>query len=112
MAITLGKDGGTAIPAVGGVTVGSVISATFTDERELIDVTNRTNIGGSAGAPGYRVQVGGFRTRTWEIETHDPTSLITALEAAPASGQYTVMSVVENVTLDGAVTYTVTAKEA
>lgn len=112
MAITLGKDGATSIPAFDGNTVGSIISATYTDERELIDTTNRDNIGGSAGAPGYRVQVAGFRTKTWEIETHDPTSLITALESAPTSGQFTVMSVTENVTLDGAVTYTVTAKQA
>ena len=44
MAITLGKDG--AAPPFGV----DIISATFTEECEVIDVTNRTNEGGATGA--------------------------------------------------------------
>lgn len=103
MAISLGKDG--AAPPFGT----DVISATYTDEKEVIDVTNRQNVGGTTGNPGYRAYDVGFITRTWEIECHDPTGLITSLEAQ-ASG-WSVMSVTENVSIDGAKTYTVTARE-
>jgi hypothetical protein len=104
MAITLGKDAVTAPPFGEGI-----ISATFTEECETVDISNRSNVGGSAGAPGRRVSRAGFVTKTWEIECHDPDGLITSLTAA-GSG-FSVMSVTENISIDGAVTYNVTAKE-
>jgi hypothetical protein len=104
MAITLGKDASSSPPFGTGI-----ISATYTEECETIDVSNRANIGGSAGAPGKKVAKAGFTTKMWEIECHDPTSLISSLEAA-GSG-FTVMSVTENIGIDGAVTFNVTAKE-
>ena len=105
MAITLGKD--VTAPPVGE----GIISATFTEECETVDVSNRSNIGGSAGAPGRKVSRAGFVTKTWEIECHDPDGLITSLNAAGTSGSYSVMSVSENVGIDGAVTYSVSLKE-
>lgn len=104
MAITLGKDAGSAPPFGTGI-----ISATYTEECESIDVSNRSNIGGSAGLPGMRVSKAGFVSKTWEIECHDPTNLISALETDVTG--WTVMSVAENIGLDGAVTFTVTARE-
>ena len=103
MAISLGKDA--SAPPVGE----GIISATFTEECETIDISNRANIGGSAGAPGRKVARAGFVTKTWEIECHDATSLISSLETA-GSG-FSVMSVTENIGIDGAVTFNVTAKE-
>jgi hypothetical protein len=104
MAIALGKDASSSPPFGSGI-----ISATFTEECETIDISNRSNVGGSAGAPGRKVAKAGFVTKTWEIECHDPSSLISSLEAA-GSG-FTVMSVTENIGVDGAVTFNVTAKE-
>jgi len=104
MAITLGKDASSSPPFGSGI-----ISATYTQECETIDISNRGNIGGSAGAPGRKVARAGFTVRTWEIECHDPASLVTSLEAS-GSG-FSVMSVTENIGIDGAVTYNVTAKE-
>jgi hypothetical protein len=104
MAIALGKDAASSPPFGTGI-----ISATYTEECETIDVSNRANIGGSSGAPGKKVAKAGFTTKTWEIECHDPALLITSLEAA-GSG-FTVMSVTENIGIDGAVTFNVTAKE-
>jgi len=105
MAIKLGKDGDA--PPFGT----DVISATYTEEAESIDITNRTNDGGSTGAPGYRCYDAGFVTKTWEIECHDATGLVTALETNTATDDFIVMSVTENVSIDGAVTYTVTCRE-
>jgi hypothetical protein len=105
MAISLGKDA--ASPPFGE----GIISATFTEECETVDVSNRSNIGGSANAPGRRVSRAGFVTKTWEIECHDPDGLISSLNAAGTAGQFSVMSVTENIGIDGAVTYNVTAKE-
>ena len=105
MGIVLGKDGD-APPKVS-----NVITATFTEEAEAVDITNRDNEGGAAGAPGHRMHAAGLKNRTWEVECHNPAGLITDLEANASSG-YHVMNVGENVTLDGAVTYTVTLKEA
>jgi hypothetical protein len=105
MAISLGKDA--SAPPFGE----GIISATFTEECETVDVSNRSNIGGSAGAPGRRVSKAGFVTKTWEIECHDPDGLITSLTAAGTAGSFSIMSVTENVGIDGAVTYNVTAKE-
>lgn len=104
MAISLGKDASSSPPFGAGV-----ISATYTQECETIDISNRSNIGGAAGAPGRKVSKAGFVTKTWEIECHDPASLITNLEAA-GSG-WAVMNVTENIGVDGAVTFSVTAKE-
>ena len=104
MAISLGKD--SSAPPFGT----GIISATYTEECETIDVSNRANIGGSSGAPGKKVAQAGFVTKTWEIECHDPASLITSLEAAGSS--WSVMSVTENINVDGApVTFNVTVKE-
>jgi hypothetical protein len=104
MAITLGKDG--TAPPFGT----DVISATYTEESEVIDVTNRTNKGGTSGNPGYRAYKAGLTSKLWEIECHDASGLITALEQNAASG-FTVMGVTENIGIDGAVTFTVTARE-
>jgi hypothetical protein len=105
MAISLGKD--QSAPPFGE----GIISATFTEECETIDISNRSNIGGSADAPGRKVSKAGFVTKTWEIECHDPDGLVASLNAAGTSGSYSVMSVTENVSIDGAVTYNVTLKE-
>jgi hypothetical protein len=105
MAITLGKDG--SAPPVGE----GIISATFTEECETVDISNRSNIGGSAGAPGRKVSRAGFVTKTWEIECHDPDGLLTSLNAAGTSGSYTVMSISENISTEGAITYSVSLKE-
>jgi hypothetical protein len=106
MAISLGKDAASAPPFGEGI-----ISASFTEECETIDVSNRSNVGGSSGAPGRRVSRAGFVTKTWEIECHDPDGLITSLTAAGTAGSFSIMSVSENIGVDGAVTYNVTAKE-
>jgi len=102
MAISLGKDG-TSPPFGAGI-----ISATYTEECDTIDISNRSNIGGATG-PGRKVAKAGFVTKTWEIECHDSSSLITNLESAGTS--FSVMSVTENIGIDGAVTFNVTAKE-
>jgi hypothetical protein len=105
MAISLGKDG--AAPPFGG----GIISASYTEEQEVIDVTNRDNCGGSSGNPGYKANMAGFTTKTWEIECHDADGLIASLESQCTAGAFSVMSVSENIGVDGAVTFTVTAKE-
>jgi hypothetical protein len=105
MAITLGKAG--AAPPFGT----DVISATFTEECEVVDVTNRTNAGGGSSSPGFREFKAGLQSRTWEIECHDASGLVTALESNAATSEFIVMGVTENVSIDGAVTYTVTARE-
>jgi hypothetical protein len=103
MAIALGKDH-TAPPFGTGV-----ISATFTTEQELVDVTNRDNAG--AGDVGYRANKAGFKAETWEIECHDPAGLVASLTAQMTNGQWSVMSVAENVAVDGATTFTVTCRK-
>lgn len=102
MAITLGKDHST--PPFGA----GIISATYTEEVETVDISNRDNVGGGVG---YKQSAAGFTTKTWEIECHDAAGVVASLEANPTSG-FTVMSVSENIGVDGAVTYSVTAKEA
>ena len=103
MAIVLGKDG--SAPPFGT----DIISATYTEECEVIDITNRNNEGGASGGPGYRTFKPGFTTKTWEIEFHDASCLITSLTANSSSFQ--VMSVTENISIDGAVTFSVTLRE-
>jgi|688.fasta_scaffold228451_4 hypothetical protein len=111
MAITLGKDG-TGIPTpTGGNAIEGVISATYTEECETIDISNRSNVGGTSGTPGRKASKAGFTTKTWEIECHDPDGLLASLNAAGTSGSYSVMSVSEAVSIDGAVVYSVTLKE-
>jgi len=105
MAIALGKVGTT--PPFGT----DIISATYTEECEAIDVTNRTNAGGSGTTPGFREHMAGFESRTWEIECHDASGLVTALNTNTATSDFIVMGVTENVSIDGAVTFTVTARE-
>jgi hypothetical protein len=104
MAIELGWKAGTAPP------FGTdVISATFTEEVETIDISNRSNVG--SGAVGQRAYKTGFKATTWEIECHDATGLVAALESNTATNGYIVTSVTENISIDGAVTFTVTARE-
>lgn len=102
---TLGKDQSDAPPFGGS----GIISASYSQECEVVDISNRGNVGGSPGAPGHKATKAGFTTKTWEIETHDASGLVSALESAGTG--FTVMSVSENIAIDGAITYTVTAKE-
>jgi hypothetical protein len=103
MAITLGKEG--TAPPFGT----NVISATYTEECEVVDITNRDNCGGATGAAGYRAYEAGFTTKMWEIECHDASGLITSLTSN--SSGFQVMSVTENIGIDGAVTFTVSCRE-
>jgi hypothetical protein len=105
MAITLGKDG--SAPPFGT----DVISATYTEEVEIIDVTNRTNKGGTSGNPGFRAYKSGLTSKLWEIECHNATGLLTALQSNTPTSSFLVMGITENISIDGAVTYTVTARE-
>jgi len=105
MAITLGKNQPDAPPFGGS----GIISASLTQECDTIDISNRGNVGGAAGAPGRKAFKAGFVKKTWEIETHDVTGLVTSLEAAGTG--FSVMSVTENISIDNAITYTVTAME-
>lgn len=100
MAIALGRNG--TAPPVGS----NVISASYTEETETVDISNRTNTTG-----GFKAMKTGFTTKTWEIECHDAGSLITDLTGAGTEGSFNVMSVTENIAVDGAVTYSVTAKQ-
>ena len=102
MAVTLGKDGGA--PPFGE----GIISATYTEECETVDISNRGNVGTGAGRKVFRA---GFTTKMWEVECHDPDGVIASLEAANPTG-FTVMSVTENNGIDGAVTYSLSIKEA
>lgn len=101
MAITLGRNG--AAPAFGT----EIISATYSEECEVVDISNRSNT-----TSGYKASAAGFVTKTWEIECHDPGGAIADLTAAGTAGSFTVMSVAETASVDGAITYTITAKEA
>lgn len=103
MAITLGK--ASAAPPFGN----DVISATYTEEVEVIDVSNRANVG--TGTVGYRAFDAGFTSRTWEIECHDATGVLAALGSNTATSDFVVMGVTENIGIDGAVTFTITARE-
>jgi hypothetical protein len=103
MAIALGKNG--TAPPFGT----DVISASYTEECEVIDITNRTNASGAGPTP--RIFKAGFESRVWEIECHDASGLIAALETNTATADFIVMNVSENISIDGAVTFTVTARE-
>ena len=97
MAVTLGRSGET--PPVGT----NIISATYTEECDTIDITNRSNSGGK------KISSAGFVTKTWEIECHDATGLVTSLDST-ASG-FSATSITENISVDGAITFSVTLKE-
>lgn len=102
MGIALGK-AGTAPPF--GV---DVISATYTEEAEVIDITNRTNAGTGVGYRQFKV---GFTSKLWEIECHDAGSVISQLTSNTATSNFVVMGVTENINIDGPVTFTITARE-
>jgi hypothetical protein len=103
MAITLGFKAASAPP------FGTdVISATYTEEAEVVDVSNRSNVG--TGTVGYRAFDTGFKSQTWEIECHDATGVMAQLVSNTATSNFVVMGVTENVSIDGAVTYTITAR--
>ena len=104
MAITLGKSS-SATPPFGT----DVISATYTEEAEVIDVSNRNNVG--TGAVGHRAFDTGFKSKLWEIECHDATGVLAQLTSNTATSNFVVMGVTENIGIDGAVTFTITARE-
>lgn len=100
---TLGRSGTLAAP------YGSnIINVTKTEEAEAVDVSNRSNTSGTSG--GYKVSRAGFKSVTWEIECHSPGAAMTDLLDANTDYGVTVISVTENINVDGAVTYTITAK--
>lgn len=99
MAITLGKDGAT-VP--GAVTDTNVISATYTESCDTIDISNRGNIG-----DGYKATAAGFVTKSWSIECHDSSALMETVVGNVQTSGMQVTSVSENAAIDGAVTYTV-----
>lgn len=105
MAITLGK-AGSGVPTVAG---DNIVSASLTTEADVIDVTSRST--SSDGNPAYREYKVGLTSETWEIECYDPTGVLTSLQAQLVSGAYGVMSVSENVNLDGPVTYTLSLRK-
>lgn len=100
MAISLGR-------SASGAPVGTnIISASYTEECEVIDVSNRSNTSG-----GFKIGQAGFTTKTWEVECHDASALVAGMSGVGTEGSFNVMSVTENISIDGAVTYSVTAKE-
>lgn len=103
MGIVLGKDG--TAPPFGT----DIISATYTEEAEVIDISNRSNIG--TGAIGYRQFKTGFTSKLWEIECHDATGVIAQLNSNTPTSDFIVMSVTETVGIDGAITFTISARE-
>lgn len=84
----------------------NIISATYTEECDVIDISNRDNT-----LSGYKASEAGMVTKTWEIECHDPSGAISDL-TNDASGGFTVMGVTESASVDGVQTFTITAKEA
>lgn len=100
MAVTLGRNGTLTSPYGD-----NIINVTKTQESEAVDVSNRTNT-----SAGYKVSQAVFKVVTWEIECHDPGAAMTDLLDANADNSVTVMGVTENIGIDGAVTFTITAK--
>lgn len=100
MAVTLGRNGSLTAPFGG-----NIINVTKTTETEAVDVSNRSNT-----TDGYKVSQAGFKTVTYEIECHDPGTAMTDLLDANSDGGCTVTNVTENIGVDGAVTFTITAK--
>ena len=104
MAITLGRAGGTPTGSNGAT---GIISVTWTQEAEAVDVTHRGLVGATGIA--YKASTGGFITNTAQIECLDATAVISSL--ASAGTGFIVTNVVENQPLDGPVTFTLTAKQ-
>lgn len=102
MGIVLGKEG--TAPPFGT----DIISATYTEEAEVIDITNRSNAGSGVGYRQFKV---GFTSKQWEIECHDATGVIAKLTSNTPESDFIVMGVTENIGIDGAVTFTITARE-
>ena len=100
MAVPLGRSGSLSAPYGG-----NIISVTKTVESEAVDISNRSNT-----SAGYRVSRAGFKAVTWEIECHDPGTAMTDLLDANADNGATVTSVTENISVDGAVTFTITVR--
>jgi len=98
MAITLGPSG-TSTPVVSN---SNVISATYTESCDTIDISNRGNIDG-----GFKATAAGFITKSWSIECHDSAALMATVAGNAASSGMQATSVSENASIDGAVTYTV-----
>ena len=98
MAITLGSVG-TSTPVVSN---GNVISATYTESCDQIDISNRGNMGS-----GYKTMVAGFISKSWSIECHDSSALMATVAGNAATTGMQATSVTENASIDGAVTYTV-----
>ena len=98
MAITLGPSG----PSTPIVSNANVISATYTESCDTIDISNRGNIAG-----GYKATAAGFITKSWSIECHDEQALMATVAGNVQTSGMQATSVSENVSLDGAVTYTV-----
>ena len=99
MAISLGKNG-TSTP--GAVTNTNVISATYTESCDTIDISNRGNTG-----EGYKASAAGFVTKSWSIECHDSLALMGTVAGNVQTSGMQVTSVSGNAAIDGAVTYTV-----
>lgn len=101
MAVTLGRNGSLSAPFGG-----NIINITKTVETEAVDVSNRSNTSG-----GFKVSQAGFKAVTWEIECHDPSGAIADLTSVTGDGsEPTVINVTENISVDGAVTFTITCK--
>jgi hypothetical protein len=100
MAVTLGRSGSLSAPFGG-----NIINITKTVESEAVDVSNRSNTSG-----GYKVSRAGLKSVTYEIECHDPGTAMTDLLDANADNGATVTSVTENISVDGAVTFTITVR--
>lgn len=104
MAITLGKAGSNA-PSFGD----NIVSASFTTEADVIDITSRST--DSSANPSYREFKAGLEAESWEIECYDPTGLVSQLTTQLTADSFGVVSVSENITLDGPNTYTVTIRK-
>jgi hypothetical protein len=100
MAVTLGRSGSLSAPFGG-----NIINITKTTESEAVDISNRSNVSG-----GYKVSRAGLKSVTYEIECHDPGTAMTDLLDANADNGATVTSVTENISVDGAVTFTITVR--
>lgn len=84
-----------------------VIKATYTEECDTIDVSNRTN-----ASDGYKCSKAGMVSKVWEIECHDgAAAALTSLLEEGGSG-FTVVGVTETASVDGVKTITITAKES
>jgi hypothetical protein len=104
MAVTLGRDGGTPTGANGATGITSVQW-----ERSVtpINVEHRGLVNPSGIS--YKAVTGGMMTRVATIECLDATAVVSGLAAAGTG--FVVTNIAENRPLDGAVTFTLTAKK-